>query len=126
MKRVLVAVAALSTLAAALPAAAQPWGGDYSRRGGDQSRQLEWRIERMTERGVLSWREARLLRSQVNDLERLEWRYRRDGLSTWERRDLDRRYAEISARIRYEARDDDRRGDRYGYGYGRDGGGYRR
>lgn len=123
MKRVVVAVAALSTLAAALPAAAQPWGGDYSRRGGDQSRQLEWRIERMAQRGVLDWREARFLHNQVDVVRQLEWRYRRDGLSNWERRDLDRRFSQIESRIRYEARDGERYG--YGYGYGREGG-YRR
>jgi len=130
MKRVLVAVAALTTVAAALPAAAQPWGGDRSPRGG-QSQQLEWRIERMAERGALSLREARSLRAQVDAVQQLEWRYRRNGLSDWERRDLDRRFNVIEARIRYEARDGDRRGgdrrggDRYGYGYGY-GDGYRR
>lgn len=127
MKRVLVAVAALSTLAAALPAAAQPWGGDYSPRGGTQSYRLEQRIDRMAQRGVLDWREARRLQGQVDALQQLEWRYRRDGMSPWERRDLDRRYDQIESRIRYEARDGDRRDDRYGYGYGQgDGYGYRR
>jgi hypothetical protein len=124
MKRVLVAVAALSTLAAALPAAAQPYRGDDWRGGRDPSHHLEMRIQRMVERGAISWREARNLRAQVNMVERLEWRYSRDGLSNWERRDLDRRYDAIQARIRYEARDG-RGDDRYGYGYG-NGGGYRR
>lgn len=119
MKPILAAAAALATIAVALPAAAQPWAGDYDRGGESQARRLEWRIERMAQRGTLSWREARRLHAQVDVLQRLEWQYRRDGLSRWERDDLDRRFDAIQMRIRYEARDGDRRSrDRYGYGYG--------
>ena len=42
-------------------------------------------------------------------LARLEARYRRDGLSQWERADLDRRFDRLSAQIRYERRDRDGR-----------------
>ena len=142
MKRVLLAVAALSTLAAAGAAAAQPYGGDgyrqdYNRdgyhdndqgawRGGygsgydrNQGQRLEWRIQRATQMGALSWREASYLRDQVNFVQRLEWRYSQDGLSRWEAIDLARRYDAISARIRQERSDGDSQpGQRYGQGYG--------
>jgi hypothetical protein len=48
--------------------------------------------------------------------------YRANGLTNWERADLDRRFDRLSQRIRMEARDD----DRYGYGYGYDRYDYRR
>ena len=45
---------------------------------------------------------------------RLEHRYRRDGLSQWERADLDRRFDRLSYQIRDERRDRD---NRYTYNY---------
>ena len=62
----------------------------------------------------LARREARGLRYEFNQLARLEAHYRRNGLSRWERQDLDRRFDILEARIRYERRDrDDRRGRGY-------------
>ena len=42
----------------------------------------------------------------------MEARYRRDGLSSWERNDLDRRFDSLSQQIRYQRHDRDERGDR--------------
>jgi|GEM_PF-544374 len=160
MKSVLLALAAVSTLAAAGSAAAQPYRGDNYRgdnyRGdnyrsdnyrsdnyrGDNYRsddyrgqpdrgygrgegqRLEMRIQRAADRGALSWREARFLRAEVDAVQRLEWRYSRDGLSRWEANDVARRYDTIRARIRWERSDGDGvPGQRYGSGYG--GGGWR-
>jgi hypothetical protein len=116
MKRTLSALLAISTLAVALPAAAQPWRGDDGWRRGGQAHQLERRIDFLRERGELRRGEAHRLQQRVDQLQRLEWRYARDGLSRWERRDLDQRYAEIEWRLRREARDDDHYGWRDGYG----------
>lgn len=128
MKHLLMAALAVSTLAAASAASAQPYGGGY---GGGYGRndgaRLEHRIEMSARNGSLSWREARMLRAQVDAVQRLEWRYRQNGLSSWERRDLDHRYDSIRARLRYERSDRDYdggrdwRGDYDGYR----GGGYR-
>lgn len=117
MKRTLSALLAISTLAVAVPAAAQPWRGDDDgwRRGG-QAQQLERRIDFLRARGDLDRREAHRLQQRVDQLQRLEWRYGRDGLSRWERRDLDQRYADIQWRLRRDVRDDDHRDWRDGYG----------
>ena len=127
MKRVLLAVAAVSTLAAASTAAAQPYRGggygyDREYRGNNQGQRLEARIHRAAQNGAISWREARSLQAQLDQVQRLEWRYRQNGVSGWEARDLERRYDYISQRIRWERRDGDGApGYRYGGGYG---GGY--
>jgi hypothetical protein len=109
MKKVLLAAGAFSALAIALPAAAQPY------RGGDavhqRFRNLEQRIERGVDRGLLNRREAIRLRAEFRQLVNLDARYRYDGLSRWEHQDLMRRVDNLSARVRYERRDDDRRGD---------------
>jgi hypothetical protein len=75
--------------------------------------QLNRRIDRGVESGQLSRREAWRLRGEARDIARLEARYRVNGLSGWERADLDRRFDALSAQIRYERHDRD-----YGYGYG--------
>jgi len=145
MKSVLLALAAVSTLAAAGSAAAQPYRGDNYRGdnyrgdnyrsddyrgqpdrgyGRGEGQRLEMRIQRAADRGALSWREARFLRAEVDAVQRLEWRYSRDGLSRWEANDVARRYDTIRARIRWERSDGDGvPGQRYGSGYG--GGGWR-
>jgi hypothetical protein len=89
-------------------AGAQSW-----RSINDRQDRLYERIERGVARGTITGREANSLRAQFARIERLEYRYRRGGLSNWERADLDRRFDVLSARIRDESRD----GQRYGYGY---------
>ena len=54
------------------------------------------------------------LRGDFRAVSNLEATYRRNGLSNWERTDLDRRFDTLSARIRIEANDS----NRYGAGYG--------
>ena len=113
-------IAASAVALTAGSASAQARWGD---RGGwmpinQRQEQLDRRIDRGLENGQLSRREAFSLRREFNDIARLESRYRINGLSNWERTDLDRRFDALSARIRYERHDRD-----YGYGYGND---YRR
>ncbi|MDP1615887.1 hypothetical protein [Phenylobacterium sp.] len=81
---------------------------------------LERRIDMGQRNGAISRSEAVRLRAEFNNLQRLEYRYRQDGLTRWEMADLDRRMDGLSARIHVERRDGDRR---YGQGYGQD---YRR
>ena len=125
MKKVLLSLAAVASFAAAAaPAAAQPYGYDrydgYSRADRDGFRgdrnpleRIERRIDRAEMNGRLTRREADRLRADARGLEQLSWRYRRDGrLTEWERNDLDRRFAQLEARLRSERNDRD-----YGYGY---------
>jgi len=127
MKKFVLALTAVSALAAtAVPAAAQSYGGydrpygqdRYERHGGwtsinQRQAQLDRRIDQGVHRGQLTRGEARSLRSEFHAIARLEHRYRADGLSRWERADLDRRFDALSSRIRWERNDRD-----YSYGYG--------
>lgn len=107
MKKILISIAAVSAIAAAVPAvaSAQPIN--------QRQDQLERRIDIGLRNGSLTRSEAYRLRAELRETERLEHRYRRNGLSNWERADLDRRFDRISAQVRYERHDRD-----YGYGYG--------
>jgi len=107
-KRIAIAVAA--GLLTATAAAAQPWAPIR-----DRQDRLEMRIDRGIRDGSLTRREATRLRQDLRQLAFLEDRYRRDGLSGWERADLDRRFDALSNRIFAERRDGQ---NRYGYGYG--------
>ena len=77
--------------------------------------QLDRRIDQGVRNGSLNRREAYRLRTEFNQIARLEARYRVNGLNGWERADLDRRFDSLSAQIRAERHD-----DQYGYGYGHD------
>ena len=110
----LAAVAALTTIAA--PAAAQSYGADREwrrdhdgNRGGYDINARQARLDRRIDVGVrsgdLTRREAYRLRAEFQEIARLESRYRRDGLSRWERTDLDRRFDRLEAQIRYERHD---------------------
>lgn len=118
MKHALTALAAVSALAVAAPALAQGWMPINARQA-----VLDRRIDRGVDDGSLTRREAIRLRSEFQDIARLEARYRRsDGLQGWERADLDRRFDRLSQQIRFERRDGQGR-DR---DFGRDAGAYRR
>jgi hypothetical protein len=125
-KMIVPALVLAATSVAALPAAAQSYHGPShgpsrppvvaTGYGNWQSinqrqAQLDRRIEQGVRTGSLSRREATRLRSDFNSLARLEASYRRGGLSSWERADLDRRFDRLEAQIRYERHDrDNRRG----------------
>jgi Ni/Co efflux regulator RcnB len=123
MKKILLSIAAVSAVAAAVPAvaSAQSYDRGYDRGpdrgyhqdvGGDRVARLDQRIDVGVRSGGLTRNEAWRLKGDLRETARLESRYRRGGLSGWERADLDRRYDRISAQIRYERHDRD-------YGYGR-------
>ena len=76
-----------------------------------QQAQLSQRIQQSERNGIITRREANGLRSQLVSIQRLEQRYRRGGLTQFERRDLDRRLDAVRTAIRTERRDrDGRRG----------------
>lgn len=72
---------------------------------------LDRRIDMGVRKGQLTRREAYRLRSEFQRIANLEHRYSRNGLSRWERADLDRRFDALASRVRYERRV----GQRYGY-----------
>ena len=111
----LMAAAAFSV---AVPATAQhygpPRGGPVAHAPGWQSIaqrkiNLDRRIDRAAYNRAISPREARSLRAELNSIVRLEAQYRRHGLTRWEMGDLDRRYDRLSARVRMERADNNRR-----------------
>lgn len=104
----LFAAAAASVLAlSAGTASAQAWTSINQRQAN-----LDARIDAGVRSGDLTRREATELRGAFNDVARLEARYRVDGLSAWEREDLDRRFDALSNRIRYDRHDEQSRNDR--------------
>lgn len=106
MKKLLLLAAAAGALALTAPAAsAQSWISINARQ-----QQLDQRIDAGVRNGSLTRAEAGRLRAEFNDIARLEARYRYNGLSVAERRDLDRRFDALSARIRYERNDNQDRG----------------
>ena len=73
---------------------------------------LDRRIDRGIETGDLTRREATQARREFRQIARLEARYRQNGLSNWERQDLDRRFDQLAMQIRWDRRDAQRS---YGY-----------
>ena len=132
MKRVILSMAAVAALATALPAAAQGYNGQgfgpngWGQRFNDD--RIEMRINQGLRDGSLTRNEARSLRMQLRDARQVERMYIRDGrISGREARDLDRRYAALNMRLRWERNDGENRNvgaPGYGYRGGYNGGYY--
>lgn len=124
MKRVILSLAAVAALGVAMPAAAQGFGPNgWGNRFNDD--RIEMRINQGIRDGSLTRNEARTLRNQLRDARQVERMYIRDGrISSREARDLDRRYAALNLRLRWERNDGQNRNvGAPGYGYR---GGYNR
>jgi hypothetical protein len=108
MKRIVMSLLCASAVLAIAPAAAQaaPWMSINQRQAN-----LEQRIDQGVRSGELTRREAVRLRSEFGSLNRLEARYRRSGgrLDMRERADLDRRFERLSAQVRSQKHDYQRR-----------------
>ena len=120
MRNFVIPALALAAAAVAMPSAAQSYGHGhgpshgpsrapahqvsygYWQSVGARQADLDRRIDRAVRSGQISNREAYRLRGEFNALKRLEMDYRRGGLSSWQRADLDRRYDRLSAQIRYD------------------------
>ena len=101
--KTLTMLAAASVLAlSASAASAQTWMSINQRQA-----TLDARIDAGLRSGDLTRREAITLRNDFRAVARLEANYRVNGLSNWERSDLDRRFDALSSRIRYERNDRD-------------------
>ncbi|MDT9599629.1 hypothetical protein [Sphingosinicella rhizophila] len=134
MRKILLGMAAISALAVGAPAFAQYSNGNYQVRDGYQGRDygyangnISMRIDRLQDRiraGVqnrtISRQQAMRLDAQLRQLSGLERRYRSDGLSGWERSELQQRLNGLRQQIRLADRggsgrydSEDRHGDFY-------------
>jgi opacity protein-like surface antigen len=132
MRKLLISALLLGAATAATPAAAQysQRGYDYNQRGygyddrtyrdddriDQQIAEIRDRIRRAADRRQITRREAERLLYQADQIDRLEDRYSRDGLSRWELQDLRSRVQDLRQQLRFE-RHDDRYDDGYGGGY---------
>jgi hypothetical protein len=119
MKRIILSLAAVGALATAMPAAAQGFGtSGWGNRFSDD--RIEFRINQGIRDGSLTRNEARTLRRQLMNARATEARYLRDGrVNAFEARDLNRRYAALNQRLRWERNDGQERNVRApGFGYG--------
>jgi len=98
------------TLSFGSPGYSQPYGYGYDRGYGHSTRDLQYRaralsqhIDRLAWSGGVNRLEARNLARQLNQYQRLEYRYARNGLSRAEYRDLDRRLDQIQYRLQRTA-----------------------
>jgi hypothetical protein len=95
IKTAVVAALGMAAIAAPAVASAAPWQSINQRQG-----RIDARIDQGIRSGALNRNEAVRLRAQFRQLSNLEYRYRRsNGLSNWERQDLNRRFDQLSARV---------------------------
>lgn len=131
MKKIVLALTATAALAAALPAAAQGYGGSL-RQVNNREARIEQQISWGAQRGSLTRYEVRDLRMKLNEVQRLEAYYARTGgyISRQEVAVLNRKLDGVEYLVRINNRDGQRRGDnrwnngRYGDGRWNDRGGY--
>jgi hypothetical protein len=118
MKKIIIALAATTALAAAAPAAAQ-----YGSNAEMRTDQLQVQLQAGVQNGTITRAEALPLREQLRMLSQLERQYSRGGFTTQERVELRSRTQSLRQAIRLAARTGDSRydrDDRYGDRYDRD------
>jgi len=101
--RTSIIAAALGLAVAIVPAAAGAQGG--WQRIDQRQANLYGRIDQGVRSGALTRPEAGRLRTEFQQLNRMEARYRAGGLSNWERQDLNRRFDALSAKVRVQKHD---------------------
>lgn len=110
-------------LGAAVPAAAQYQTRYYYGDVDTRIDQVEGRLQRGIENGTIRGSDAAAIRSDIRSLRYLYSQYNRNGLTQWERTELDRRLQTIRSRLQYAMRDNRGRygDDYYGGQYSDDG-----
>jgi len=101
-----------ATAVTAAPASAQYGRGGYRSDDGidQQIRQIEQRVRMARDNRTISRGEADRLLRQADQIDRLEDRYSRNGLTAYELRDLRQRVQNLRQQLRFERQDG--RGDR--------------
>ena len=109
MRKFLIPALILSAVTITAPAAAQRGNGYGQNHGGAgierQIDQMERQIDRLRDRRLISRNEATRLSRQAEQIDRLHDRYRRNGLSQGEHRDLLQRIQNLRQSVRYERRE---------------------
>jgi hypothetical protein len=103
MNKILLSMAAVGAIAVAAPAASQTWSNANAGGGmgiSNRIAQLDARLQAGIQTGEISRTEARSLRMQVRQLQRLERRYSYNGLTQAERQDLQQRLRSLRQDIR--------------------------
>ena len=103
MNKILLSMAAVGAIAVAAPAASQSWSNPNA--GGtmgisNRIAQLDARLSAGIQTGEINRSEARTLRMQIRQLQRLESQYSYNGLTQNERRDLQQRLRTVRENIR--------------------------
>jgi hypothetical protein len=119
MNKLLLSMAAVGAIAAAAPAAAQYGYGSNVNAGGtvgvsNRIAQLDARLQAGIQAGVIDRTEARGLRMQMRQLQRLEQQYSYNGLTQAERQDLQMRLRELRQDIQMADNGRFDRDNRYG------------
>ena len=118
MKKLLLSMAAVGALAAAAPAAAQ-YGSNVNAGGAvgisNRIAQMDSRLQAGIQAGVIDRTEARSLRMQIRQLQRLEQQYSYNGLTQAERQDLQQRLRTIRQDLRLADGGRFDRDNRYGW-----------
>jgi TolA-binding protein len=122
MRKLLISAVVLGAAASvSVPASAQPNRGYQQDYRGDQRgyrsddridlriNEIEDRIRRAADRRVISRSEANRLLRQANQIDRLEDRYSRNGLTRWEAQDLRQRVQNLRQQLRFERQDGNNR-----------------
>src|SRR5688500_360774 len=124
MRKILISAMLLSSVAVSAPAAAQYRGGGHGYQGANIERQLDQierqigqpasQLGRLRDRRLISREEAFRLERRDEQIDRLDDRYRRNGLSPSAHRDLQNRIHARRQRLQIERREgrDDRWDDR--------------
>lgn len=102
MNKIVTALAAFATMSIAVPSVAS---AAPAQSVNQRERNLAARINLGVRNGSLTRAEASRLRVRLANLERLEWRYRRNGLSYRERVYLDRSFNALSRAVRSQRHD---------------------
>jgi hypothetical protein len=103
MNKILLSMAAVGAIAVAAPAASQGWSNANAGGGmgiSNQIARLDARLSAGIQSGDITRTEARALRMQVRQLQRLEQQYGYNGLTQSEREDLRERLRDLREDIR--------------------------
>jgi hypothetical protein len=103
MNKLLLSMAAMGAIAVAAPAASQTWSNANAGGGmgiSNRIAQLDARLSAGIQSGEINRTEARTLRMQVRQLQRLEQQYSYNGLTQAERQDLQQRLRTLRQDIR--------------------------
>jgi hypothetical protein len=95
----------LATGLTTVPAAAQSWGYRSGAGIRNELNQIVYRIHRAEDRDRITRREENRLLRQASYVNRLFYRYQRNGLSNWEARDLRNRLQDLRRQLRFERND---------------------